>query len=233
MKLTFLRGLWKLRIAAFIAAAGFSVNCAAVTAAQAAVEPANGFASEGDSISVTWAGNYTGIYAKSHPKVRHCGLASGGGIDTIAARTDKVLACHPAVLTILVGAHGLAERAGTNYFLRKLFAYSDGLRAQGIKVAVATILPEYHPENPPYDAIFSKRRAEANAAIRAAVGTHIDAVIDFAADPVMGPDVAARDVSLYRDGTHPTDGCGVGCGGQGKLAAIYSPVVDRLLGISR
>ena len=96
------------------------------------------------------------------------------------------------VLTILVGAHGLAERAGTEYFLRKLFAYTDGLRAHGIKVAAATILPEYHPENPSYDPIFSKRRAEANAAIRAAVGAHIDAVIDFAADPVMGPDWRLR-----------------------------------------
>lgn len=200
-------------------------------AMQPATSALGGFASEGDSISVTWGGNYTGIYARSRPKVRHCGLASGGGIDTIAARADKVVACNPAVLTILVGAHGLAERAGTEYFLRKLFAYSDAMRARGIKVAVATILPEYHPENPQYDAIFSRRRADANEAIRAAVGSHIDAVIDFAADPVMGPDAAAKDVKLYRDGTHPTDGCGLGCGGQGRLAAIYSPVVDKLLGI--
>lgn len=192
----------------------------------------NGFASEGDSISVSWGGNYTGIYANSRPKIRHCPLASGGGIDAIAARADKVFACNPKVLTILVGAHGLAERAGASYFLRRLFAYTDGLRARRIKVAVATILPEYHPQNPTYDLIFSKRRNEANAAIRAAVGTHIDAVIDFAADPVMGPDSAAKDVSLYHDGTHPTDGCGIGCGGQGRLASIYTPVVDRLLEIS-
>jgi hypothetical protein len=210
-----------------------SIVATAVCNAAGARSPQLAYASEGDSISVSWGGNYTGIYANNRPMVRHCALASGGGIDAIAARSDKVLACNPRVLTVLVGAHGLAERAGTNYFLRKLFAYSDELRARGIKVAVATILPEYHPENPAYDAIFSKRRTDANAAIRAAVGTHIDAVIDFAADPVMGPDSAARDVKLYRDGTHPTDGCGVGCGGQGKLAAIYAPVVDRLLGITR
>jgi hypothetical protein len=202
----------------------------------AAVDPSaapNGLASEGDSISVSWGGNYTGIYASSRPKVRHCPLASGGGIDTIAARSDKVFACNPAVLTILVGAHGLAEPSGTKYFLRKLFAYTDRLRARGIKVAVATILPEYHAENLQYDAIFERRRSEANSAIRAAVGIHIDAVIDFAADPVMGPESAARNIQLYRDGTHPTDGCGSGCGGQGKLAVIYAPVVDKLLGISR
>jgi len=213
----------------------FIIACSIIGVPAHATQPpatsANGFASEGDSISVTWGGNYTGIYARSRPEIRHCALSSGGGIDAIAARADKVIACNPAVLTVLVGAHGLAERAGTEHFLRKLFAYSDALRAHGIRVAVATILPEYHPENPQYDAIFSRRRAEANAAIRGAVGSHIDAVIDFAADPVMGPDIAARDTHLYRDGTHPTDGCGIGCGGQGKLAAIYKPVVDRLLGI--
>lgn len=219
--------------AAFIALVVGNVFFAeAATAPPPLSSPRSGFASEGDSISVTWGGNYTGIYADSRPKVRHCGLASGGGIDAIAARVDKVLACNPKVLTILVGAHGLAERAGTEYFLRKLFTYTDGLRAHGIKVGVATILPEYHAENPQYDSTFSQRRKDANAAIRAAVGSHIDAVIDFAADPVMGPDAAAKDVSLYRDGTHPTDGCGIGCGGQGRLAAIYTPVVDRLLGIS-
>src|SRR5690348_10009179 len=140
------------------------LQSAAVIAAAIAGQPVeaapNGFASEGDSISVTWGGNYTGIYANGRPSVRHCALASGGGIDAIATRSDKVLACNPQVLTILVGAHGLAERAGTDYFLRRLFAYSDELRARGIKVAVATILPEYHPENPAYDAIFSKRRGE-------------------------------------------------------------------------
>ena len=146
MKLTLLPRPWKLRVAAFIAAAGFSINCAAVTAAQAAIQPANGFASEGDSISVTWAGNYTGIYANSHPKVRHCGLASGGGIDAIAARADQVLACHPAVLTILVGAHGLAERAGTDYFLRKLFAYSDGLAPEASRSLSPRSFPNIIPK---------------------------------------------------------------------------------------
>ena len=220
-------GLWRGAVI-FSAVAGICSGSA--VAAQPTLK---GFASEGDSISVTWGGNYTGIYANSRPKVHHCALASGGGIDAIAARIDKAFACNPAVLTILVGAHGLAERAGTQYFLRKLFAYTDALRSRGTKVAVATILPEYHPQNPRYEITFNRRRADANAAIRAAVGNHIDAVIDFAADPAMGPDSAARDVRLYRDGVHPTDGCGLGCGGQGRLAAIYTPVVDNLLGISR
>lgn len=222
---------WPLAVAALAWDISAEAALAEPATSKTSISRPNGLATEGDSISVSWGGNYTGIYTNGRPKVRHCALAVGGGIDAIAARAGKVVACNPQVLTVLVGAHGLAERTGTDYFLRKLFAYADDLRARGIKVAVATILPEYHADNRQYDMIFNRRRAEANAAIRSAVGTHIDAVIDFAADPVMGPDSAARDTSLYRDGTHPTDGCGMGCGGQGKLAAIYAPVVDRLLGL--
>src|SRR5438128_2644258 len=72
-----------------------------------AVPESKSFASEGDSISVSWGGNYTGLYANSRPGVRHCALASGGGIEQIALRVDKVLQCKPNVLTVLVGAHGL------------------------------------------------------------------------------------------------------------------------------
>ena len=55
------------------------------------------------------------------------------------------------------------------------------------------------------------------------------AVIDFAADPVMGPDTAPLDKTLYKDGLHPTDGGANGAGGQGKLALIYARAVDALL----
>jgi hypothetical protein len=70
-------------------------------------------------------------------------------------------------------------------------------------------------------------RAAFNKIIRAAVGTKIDAVYDFAADPVMGPDAAACDTTLYKDGLHPTD-FGPGSG-QSRLELIYAPVVDALL----
>ena len=193
---------------------------------------AAGFASEGDSISVTWGGNHTGIYAKAHADMKHCGLAVGGsGLNSMIGRIDGVTACNPKVVTVLIGANGLANASSTDSWTAGLFGYTDRLRAKGYKVALGTILPQYHATNPNYDAIFNGRRAVVNDAIRGAVGTHIDAVIDFAADPVMGPDSAARNTALYRDGTHPTDGCGPGCGGQGKLFTVYAPVVDRLLGL--
>jgi hypothetical protein len=188
-------------------------------------------ASEGDSISVTWGGNHTGIYAKAHLDMKHCGLAVGGsGLNSMIGRIDGVIACNPNVVTVLIGANGLANAATVEGWTASLFGYTDTLRAKGYKVALGTILPQYHATNPTYDTIFNGRRVIVNNAIRGAVGTHIDAVIDFAADPVMGPDSAAKNTALYRDGTHPTDGCGMGCGGQGKLAVIYAPVVDRLIG---
>jgi hypothetical protein len=157
----------------------------------------------------------------------------GSSIGQVAARASGVVACNPKVLTILIGANDMYNwnpAVTTQHWLNKLWAYTDSMRAKGYKVAVGTILPQYSASRPSFSTEFNRRRnLEANPAIRAAVGVHIDAVIDFAADPVMGPDSAAQNKQLYHDGLHPTSGCGMGCGGQGKLAVIYTPVVDRLL----
>jgi hypothetical protein len=133
------------------------------------------------------------------------------------------------VVTVLIGANDLASATSVREWLGSLYAYTDPLRAAGIKVAVGTILPQFHSGNHSYTQTFNSRRSEANQELRAAVGTRIDAVIDYAADPRMGPDGAAMDKGLYQDGVHPTDACGLDCGGQGRLAAIYAPTVDNLL----
>lgn len=181
---------------------------------------------------MTWGGNHTGIYAKNHPGVKHCGLAVGGsGVGTMTARADGVITCNPKVLTVLIGANDLNNwKRTTEGWLTALWSYTDSMRARGIKVAVGTVLPRCGSgDGAVFDAEHNKRRAVANSAIRQAVGVHIDAVIDFAADPVIGPDSAPCNRSLYYDGLHPTDGNSAGTGGQNKLAVIYTPVVDRLL----
>lgn len=183
--------------------------------------------SEGDSISVFWGGNHTGIYAASRPTIQFKGLAVGGsGIDSLKARQAAVLALKPSVVSVFIGANDLAsawQYPATGDWLNALFSYTDTLRRNGSKVVVATVLPQT-------SAAHNARRAEANAAIRAAVTSHrIDGVIDFAADPVMGAEAAAGDKSLYQDGLHPTDGCGMGCGGQGKLAVIYAKAMNDVL----
>lgn len=204
--------------------------------------------SEGDSISVTWGscsgGNHTAMFALCRTAtVTHCGLAVGGSVLgsptdanglTNPTRLAKVDDCAPNLVTVLIGANDLvswnpAWTADT--WLARLWGYVATLKAKGYKVAVGTILPQYQPNSPVanYTAEFNARRKVVNTAIKAAVGSKIDAVIDFAADPVIGPDAAAQDKALYYDGIHPTDGCGLGCGGQGRLAAVYAPVVDKLL----
>jgi lysophospholipase L1-like esterase len=188
--------------------------------------------SEGDSISINYPGDYTGMYEQARPGVEHHGLAVGGSsVETMAARAGAVRALSPKVLTVLIGANDALTPPSAGAFVDELFAYTDAMRAAGIKVAVGTILPEHLelPNNPNYTARFNARRAEINAALRRAVGTRIDAVIDFAADPIIGPDSAAMDTKLFQDGVHPTS-CGPGCGGQGRMAQIYAPVVDALLG---
>jgi lysophospholipase L1-like esterase len=189
---------------------------------------------EGDSISVKHSGGYPGTYAAdaNHSGLTVVGGAVGGStIVTMTSRLQSVLDAKPEAVTVLIGANDLLNYSSGSAWLAALFAYTDQLRAAGIKVGVGTLLPRV-AGNVANQIPFNTRRAEVNAAIRAAVGTRITAVIDYAADPVMGPDAAATDTALYMDGLHPTYSCGYGCGGQGKLAAIYHPVADALLGVS-
>lgn len=198
----------------------------------------HGVVAEGDSISYFWAGSYTGIYARTHPTVEYRGTAVGGsGIDNpgngngLIQRLAADLALHPAVVTVLIGTNDLGGAESAQAWLDSLWSYVAAVKASGAKVIVGTVLPLYNAANASYTATHNSRRAVVNVAIRAAVGTRIDGVADFAADPSMGPDSAARDPSLYHDGTHPSDATIVGGGldGQSRLAAIYAPVLDRVL----
>jgi lysophospholipase L1-like esterase len=158
-------------------------------------------------------------------------IAGGPADNTLEARFAADVLDKPAVVTILIGANDLASGQlgpddGAAAWLEKLWTYVAKWKATGARVAVGTVLPQCLPGG---NAAHTARRPIVNAAIRAAVGTKIDAVIDYAADPVMGPDSAACDTALYYDGLHPTDGGANGVGGQGKLALVYTPVVDALL----
>lgn len=160
--------------------------------------------SEGDSISVFWGGNHTGMYAAAHPDVTVHGHAVGGsGINDLNGRLEKATALKPSVVTVLIGANDLSGKPDSGVWLTALWDYVAGIRATGAKVAVGTILPICLPESPDYTTRHKAMRPDANAGIRAAVGTHIDAVMDYAADPTIGPDAAACDPKLYPDGLHP------------------------------
>lgn len=208
----------------------------------------SGVASEGDSISQSWGslsgGSHTGMYKAANPSLNFCGLAVGGSVIGSASdgnalnnptRLAAVDACHPKVFTVLIGANDLVSwdpNFTAQVWLDRLYTYTDRMRAKGYKVLVGTVLPQIDKVNTNianYGTVFNQKRAVVNADLRAKVGTRIDGVIDFAADATMGVDSAPNNTSLYIDGLHPTDGCGVGCGGQGKLYVIYKAAVDAAL----
>ena len=217
------------------AASRGKVNAPAAMSLRAMI-PLSRVLSEGDSISVFWGGNHTGIYARTHANVAFYPRAVGGStLASLLNRQAADLAVRPNVLTVLIGANDL-YRIGLPWFkyrtpqayLQTLFAYVAPFRAGGAKVAVGTVLPQCTSGDPHKgaDRATNTNRVPVNIGLRAAVGSKIDAVIDFAADPAMGPDGAACDLKLYTGGLHPTDGR---VGGQGKMEVIYAVVVDALL----
>ncbi|MEO5494546.1 MAG: SGNH/GDSL hydrolase family protein [Sphingomonas sp.] len=198
----------------------------------------SGVLDEGDSISAFWSGNHTGIFAILHPTVTFNGRAVGGStLVSMAARFDTDAVFKPKVVTILIGANDVysigsigSKYVVTSDYLNALFAYAAKWRATGAKVLVGTVLGQCQAGNP--NNVNDRQnvaRVPVNAGIRMAIGTKIDGVIDYAADPVMGTDAAACDTMLFQDGVHPTEGLGLGIGGQGKLAAVYAPVVEHAL----
>lgn len=197
-----------------------------------------GVLSEGDSISYYWAGSHTGIYAASRPTVQFWGKAVGGSVlNDVVARFDAEVDLKPAVVTLMIGANDVLSvgAIGSPYataqdYLNALFAYAAKWRATGAKVIVGTILGQCQVGNPNnVNGRTNTNRVPVNAGIRAAVGTKIDGVYDFAADPVMGTDAAACDTTLFVDGVHPTAGVSGVLDGQERLAPIYTAPVDRAL----
>ena len=193
-------------------------------------------AAEGDSISAFWSGSYTGIYAATRPSVSVRGLAVGGsvissvlGSNSLIARLVALLGLAPDYVTVLIGANDLTGYPSAQAWLDALYDYVATVRASGAKVAVGTVLPICEARYGASAVTSNLRRREANAALRAAVGTRIDAVIDFAADPDMGTDASACDTRWYVDGLHPTEGTITYTGGQGRMALIYTQAMDRLI----
>lgn len=116
------------------------------------------------------------------------------------------------ILTVMIGHNDLNAMSAAS-FLTAYAAYLDARRAAGWTVGMCTLLPST-------DSGFNTKRAATNPTLSTWVGVHCDFLIDFAADPDMGPDEAASDTDLYSDGTHPTEA------GQALLEVIYRAAVN-------
>jgi lysophospholipase L1-like esterase len=127
------------------------------------------------------------------------------------------------ILTILIGANDLTSYPNAAAWVAVLQSYVEARRAAGWKVAVSTVLPKNSPAA--NYAAHNTYRATANATIRGWPAAGIcDAVIDYAADPVMGVDTAPLDGAIWHtdDGLHPN------AQGQINLEVIYRAVVDNM-----
>ncbi len=197
--------------------------------------------SEGDSFSVFWGGNHTGMYAAARPTQTHIGRAVGGSRVTatnglsLTERFEGSMALNPTHLTVLIGANDMTTSGDIDYsgagnhlspdpWLNSLWSYVGNVKSRGVKVAVGTIMPLCYPTNTLFTSAYNQRRIKVNAALRAAVGTKIDGVIDFAADPEMRDDADACSQTFFQaDGLHPN------FEGQKRMAITYTAAVDALV----
>ena len=177
--------------------------------------------SEGDSISTsgTWQGNYrlqSGIPWTFHNYAVNGATITGNGGNSLTGRQSTVTAAFSPgdfnLLTVYIGANDFHTNvsATNDADMAALALYCSQMRAAGFYIALATMTPQASPET--NFAIFNDNRAIYNPQYRALLGTSVHAILDLAADSVIGPDGgspyttgnAAADSTLYSSGVHPT-----------------------------
>ena len=184
----------------------------------------NIYCAEGDSITSAPAiGSYAHKYGVNASTTTFGSVraVSGSTIADLVSRASAVdaiippaLAGRKPILSVLIGRNDLLT-LGTSTWLTNLAAYLDARRSAGWTVALGTILPATAGG-------FNVARNTANATLSTWVGTHCDAIIDFAANATMGPDAAASNATYYSDGTHPT------AAGQVILETVARTVLNSL-----
>ncbi len=189
----------------------------------------------GDSITAHAYG-YAGRFDEAHPELTFERNATGGwSTSNVLANLAATIAKKPKYVSIFLGGNDLTNyyngtnTEAANAFVAALTEICNQLKAAltGVKVAVATVLPNT------VTADHETRRSIANPLIRAGEGAWHDKLVDFAADPIVGPLAAASDPLLYPDGLHPSaDGQRNGSNGHAYLAYIYDQAMSQMMGIT-
>lgn len=158
------------------------------------------------------AGNGTSSWANTF------GVVSGATLTNLAvsgSTVADVVGRESSALALFVGGalNLYACEAGANNFLNgntvaddaaqaALFTHYDAMRAGGFKVIDTTLLPQQR--GGAMTTNFVAARAVYNPQRRSAVGVHSDAIIDWAANSIIGPDAAALDLTYWSaDALHP------------------------------
>lgn len=188
---------------------------------------------EGTSITVaSWHNHYR--LNSSYVGDTYTNLASSGaGLSVITnstniAAVDAAYDSTPGVLNILfleAGANDFySTDTATNLAdLESYFVYCDARRTRGYKVIMATLLPQSTATGIPHNT----SREYLNPLIRAACGVRFDALCDWAADPVIGPDAAAADPLLWSDYVHPA------AEGSTRMTLVARKVLDSFVSTTR
>lgn len=194
---------------------------------------ANRIVNMGDSITFNQF-NWIYRYAQANPSKQVLRNAySGRGLtnyqdgNDIDSHLGEVQALAPQIVIGLIGANDLPNATAADFQnrLTSTWAKIRSLMPKS-RIVWCTILPVSESKLGGAYVGFNAKRAAVNAFIRNSVGTAIDDVVDFAADPTVGVDSAADNSSLWNlDGLHPADGA------QSYLTAVYTPVVDRQLAV--
>jgi len=194
------------------------------------------YTAEGDSVSILPSGTicYPYDYATPRPKIEFYNHAVPGSYISITGNANNVtdragtLLTPPApstkikfVLSLLIGANDIMGSNGvtsgyTTTFIQQVSDYCDARRAAGWFMALGTLAIKPSP-----DSNMITNVAAVNTAFGGWVGTHIDALYDIAADPVMSQ---TSNTTYYGDGVHMT-----ATGASYTAANIVGPVLTTLL----
>lgn len=133
---------------------------------------------------------YSGAYDALHSDF-YINAGSGWTFADLQSNISSTSSRNPAWVTIYM-PNGVTAAASAAAWFSDLTTHIASLRSaiSGVKVAVMTLPPNS-------DATYTSRRGTINGLIRAAEGVEIDRVIDFAANPIMGPDSAVSNGNLF------------------------------------
>ena len=182
-------------------------------------------ADDGDSLSILWGGNWTGIYAATRPDIDFRGFAVGGsGIDGVEARFATIAQLRPAWYMLDIGAndaYDLARFPTAQAYADRIFALAARARGVGARAIIGAIIAQTNP-SAAYQSGFNQRAREINAILRTAVGKQIDAFIPFDSDPRLGTIAGMSNTANSSDGVHPNAAYPV-------MAAIAKPYIDAVV----
>lgn len=190
-----------------------------------------GVAVAGDSI--TFGGSYATTWAGANPAVAVTVIAANGrvlgvpadlnnGGNSLWGQMATILATGANWLTILIGANGLGNETNGADYVPKLKAFTDVVRATGMKVAIGAPTP-YDSRNGSY-VTFNARRAEFLAVLRPDYRNLADSYIPFGEHPTFN--TASDPNAGIGDGVH------LSANGNTAVNETFKAVLDSIVAMA-